>query len=100
MAKQFTFLVRSEIAQFCFPGTVEKWPIIMQIDDGPSIIDRPKHWKLTHEEEKYVVFQCVLANGNHEYLHIPMSMAGNVNVYSSVLPVENISSTRLGDMVT
>ena len=80
---ELRFLVRSEIAPFCLPGTLEKWPEIIKIDDGPAIIDRPKLWNLTHEEKQYVQLQgCLAGSGFHEWIHIPLSHATEVRLYS------------------
>ncbi len=75
------FLLRKELEPFFLPASVDKWPLVIQIDDGPFIVSRPKHWNLTHEESQYVYLQGVLESGNHEHIYIPLSHACDVTIY-------------------
>lgn len=67
----------------------EAWPRIIKIDEGPAVIDRPAGWAFHEPEDRYVVFQGFKKDGHHEYIHVPLSRAGRVKVYSLTAAFED-----------
>jgi len=74
-------LNRDLIAPYLYPEAIDKWPSLIQIDNGPALMDRPEGWNFPFEGP-VVRLQGVMKNGNHEWIHLPETALDSIIVHS------------------